>query len=192
MKLLSYHCLRQSHLGKTWGPYCLKPFQECILPPIRSQVLSQANRGGRSCTSRWTCTAGEQLSLLRENSRWLVWGGRVNKWDSAWLGAREQSLGRNRQCEQEWPWRKCITQGNQGRNPGCSGQPASEARRGGLPWWSSVKNPPYNTGCSGSIAGQETKIPHVRGQLCLSAAVLRLTPQLESLCASTQGLMWGI
>ena len=32
----------------------------------------------------------------------------------------------------------------------------------GLPW---VKNPPSNAGDAGSIPGQETKIPHVVGQL---------------------------
>ena len=33
-----------------------------------------------------------------------------------------------------------------------------------------VKNPPSNAGDSGSIPGQETKIPHAAGQLSLHTA----------------------
>ena len=48
------------------------------------------------------------------------------------------------------------------------------------------KNPPSNAGDTGSIPGQETKIPHAAGQLSLPAATTEpthsgaLQPQLQS------------
>ena len=44
----------------------------------------------------------------------------------------------------------------------------------GLPWWSVVKNPPYNGGDVGSIPGQGTKIPRAAGQLSPCAATTEL------------------
>ena len=44
----------------------------------------------------------------------------------------------------------------------------------GLPWWAKVKNPPSNGGDSGSVPGQETKIPCAAGPLSLWATTTEL------------------
>ena len=72
-----------------WGEN-LRSSQPKTLSGIHSpfnqpQVSSQANRGGRSCPSWWPCTAGEQLSLLREKGGgWFKASDSISEIQSGW------------------------------------------------------------------------------------------------------------
>ena len=62
----------------------------------------------------------------------------------------------------------------------------------GLPWWTTVENPPCSVGDMDLTPGLGTKIPHAMEQLspCTTATELACSgtcvPQLESLCTSVE------